>query len=94
LQNYFAGVAAAAAVSALAVSTAAGAGAVTLSVLGASSAFLEEQDTHATAATTANNKTNFFIFFYLLKLNINKFGIKTDAKVQLISIQCTKKTID
>jgi hypothetical protein len=94
VQNYFAGVAAAAAVSAFAVSTAAGAGAATLSVLGASVLALEEQDTHATAPTTANNKTNFFIFFYLLKLNINKFGIKTDAKVRFILIQCTKKTID
>jgi len=96
LQNYFAGVAAAAAgtLSDFTESVAAGAGAATLSVLGASVLALEEQDTQATAATTANNKTNFFIFFYLLKLNINKFGIKTDAKVQLISIQCTKKTPD
>jgi hypothetical protein len=62
--NYFTG--AVAAVSTFAVSTFAVSTftAVESPVAGAS-AFLEEQDTHATVATTANNKTNFFIFFYL-----------------------------
>jgi hypothetical protein len=71
VQNYFAGVATLAVSALTAVVSAAGAGATfVVSTPAGAASFLAVQDTHATAATTANNNTNFFIFFYLLELNI------------------------